>query len=74
MADRVRIRYTFKGIEQFEEFVEPLRKIIEEDSGQEQWIETRSLPPIGFPPPLSTEAVEKLKKLAGVNVEELQDD
>ncbi|KAK7414930.1 hypothetical protein QQX98_006255 [Neonectria punicea] len=74
MAGRVRIRYSYKGIDEFEQFQGTLRQIITEDSGSENWIETRSLPPIGFPPPLSAESVEKLKGLDGVNVEELPED
>ncbi|KAH7125958.1 hypothetical protein EDB81DRAFT_889673 [Dactylonectria macrodidyma] len=74
MADRVKIRYSYKGIEEFEQFNNTLRQIIEEDTGHQNWIETRSLPPIGFPPPLLAESVEKLKKLSGVNVDELTED
>ncbi|RSM15162.1 hypothetical protein CDV31_005096 [Fusarium ambrosium] len=74
MGDRVQVRYTFTGIEEWDECREQLREIIQNDTGEEAWIETRSLPPIGMPPPLTAEAVQKLKGLAGVNVQDLSEE
>ncbi|KAH7252908.1 hypothetical protein FSOLCH5_013763 [Fusarium solani] len=74
MADRVKVRYTYNSVEDFEQFNEQLREIIQQDTGEEAWIETRSLPPIGFSPPLSAEGVQKLKGLSGVRFEEIPDD
>ncbi|RSL54017.1 hypothetical protein CEP54_010105 [Fusarium duplospermum] len=74
MGDRVRVRYTYNGIEEWEEFRDPLREIIQQDTGEEVWVETRSLPPIGMPPPLTAEGVKKLKGLSGVNVQELPEE
>ncbi|KPM44557.1 hypothetical protein AK830_g2031 [Neonectria ditissima] len=74
MADRVRIRYSYAGIDEFEAVQGTLREIIQEDTGSENWIETRSLPPMGIPPPLSAEAVGKLKSLQGLVVEEINDE
>ncbi|RSL67596.1 hypothetical protein CEP53_002948 [Fusarium sp. AF-6] len=64
MGDRVQVRYTFKGIEE----------TIQGNTGEEAWIETKSLPPIGMPPPLTAEAVQKLKGLSGVNVQDLSEE
>ncbi|KAH6884111.1 hypothetical protein B0T10DRAFT_579446 [Thelonectria olida] len=74
MADRVRIRYTFKGIDEYDGLNEVLRQIIQQDTGADFWLETPSMPPMGFPPPLSTEGVDRLKSLEGVNVEKLPQD
>ncbi|KAM6511996.1 hypothetical protein FALCPG4_016984 [Fusarium falciforme] len=73
MADRVKVRYTYHTLEDFEQFNKQLREIIQQDTGEEAWIETKSLPPIGFSPPLSAEGVQKLKGLSGVRIEEIPD-
>ncbi|KAF4958726.1 hypothetical protein FSARC_10951 [Fusarium sarcochroum] len=70
----VRIRYCFSSIEEYESSNLSLREIIKADTGEEFWIETRSLPPIGYPPPLHAESVGKLKGLEGVQIAELKDD
>ncbi|KAI6756155.1 hypothetical protein HG530_011891 [Fusarium avenaceum] len=64
----------FEGIEQWHEVQQQLRELIQKDTGEEYWIETRSLPPIGMPPPLTKECFEKVKKLGGVVVDEINDD
>ncbi|KAM0418973.1 hypothetical protein ACHAPT_012131 [Fusarium lateritium] len=74
MSDRVQVRYSYKGIEEYEDQRDSLRGIIQQDTGAEDWRETRSMPPIGFPPPLSPDSVKKLKDLDGVNIEELKYD
>ncbi|KAF7557056.1 hypothetical protein G7046_g6118 [Stylonectria norvegica] len=75
MADRVRVKYSYKDVEQWEKFQETVRKIINEDVKEtDSWPETKSLPPFGFPPPVTQEALKKLQELEGVNIEVLEDD
>ncbi|KAJ3525335.1 hypothetical protein NM208_g11686 [Fusarium decemcellulare] len=71
MGDRVTIQYSFGSAEEWQESKGPLKEIIQQDTGAEVWVETRSMPPIGSPPPVTRETVEKLKALPGVNVTEL---
>ncbi|KAM5347473.1 hypothetical protein ACJ41O_010478 [Fusarium nematophilum] len=73
MADRKRIFYTYKTIEEWEKSDEEVTKIVQADTGVENWIANRALPPTAYPPPISTEAIEKIKKLSDdIVVEELQ--
>ncbi|KAH7263689.1 hypothetical protein BKA59DRAFT_541089 [Fusarium tricinctum] len=74
MSDKIRIRYNFRGIEAWEVYQQQLRELIQQDTGEEYWIETKSLPPIGIPPPVTKECLEKIKKLEGVVVNEINDD
>ncbi|KAF4987435.1 hypothetical protein FDECE_15425 [Fusarium decemcellulare] len=48
-----------------------MARIIQKDTGEDVWVENMSLPPIGYPPPLTTESIEKLKGLEGVTVDEI---
>ncbi|KAE8356081.1 hypothetical protein BDV28DRAFT_145580 [Aspergillus coremiiformis] len=68
MSDRKRISYTYRGIEAYEEHDKTVTEIIKEDTGVENWPVTTSMPPRGIPPPLTTEAIDKLKALDGVIV------
>ncbi|KAB8220919.1 hypothetical protein BDV33DRAFT_85295 [Aspergillus novoparasiticus] len=74
MSDRKQIRYTYECIEAYEENDEKVRAIITEDTGSDNWICTRSLPPICYPPPLTTGAIQKLKDLQGVAVSEIDEE
>lgn len=51
-----------------------VHRIVEEDTGADDWAAQDSTPPIGYPPPLSTEVIEKLKRLDGVLVKYVDDD
>ncbi|RGP80008.1 succinyl- :3-ketoacid-coenzyme a mitochondrial precursor [Fusarium longipes] len=73
MSEKINIRYRYEGIEAWEKSNEDVRKFIKEDSGQDFWPETRSLPPFGMPPPVSKDCVEKLKALDGVVVDVVED-
>ncbi|KAF4336959.1 succinyl-:3-ketoacid-coenzyme A transferase mitochondrial precursor [Fusarium beomiforme] len=66
MADKMKIRYTYKGYEQSQESERDLKKIIQDATGVEFWIETRSISAMGIPPPVTKDCVEKLKGLNGV--------
>ncbi|KAE8356080.1 hypothetical protein BDV28DRAFT_145579 [Aspergillus coremiiformis] len=65
MSDRKRVYYTYKTIEAWEKHDEKVREIIKEDTGVENWICNRALPPTCYPPPLSSEVIEKIKNLDG---------
>ncbi|PLB48919.1 hypothetical protein P170DRAFT_509585 [Aspergillus steynii IBT 23096] len=69
-----RIYYTYKTIEAWETHDEEVRKIITEDTKTDNWICNRALPPTCYPPPLSAEAIEKIKKLSDdIVVGEIED-
>ncbi|KAG5659193.1 hypothetical protein KAF25_000395 [Fusarium avenaceum] len=70
----MKIRYSFKSYDEWDAVQQQFRDLIVQDTGLESWIETRSMPPMGFPPPLTKECLEKIKKLDGVVVNELSDD
>ncbi|KAE8312529.1 hypothetical protein BDV41DRAFT_577717 [Aspergillus transmontanensis] len=49
-------------------------KKYEKATGTEQWICNRAVPPACYPPPISTETIDKIKKLDDdIVVEELQE-
>ncbi|KAF5599169.1 succinyl-:3-ketoacid-coenzyme A transferase mitochondrial precursor [Fusarium pseudocircinatum] len=51
MGDKTKIRYTYRGYEAWQASEPQLKKLIQDDTGVEFWIETRSIPPMGIPPP-----------------------
>ncbi|OGM48299.1 hypothetical protein ABOM_002174 [Aspergillus bombycis] len=59
------IRFTPDGFGQHDEEV---LKIIIEDTGTDQFPSQPSFPPIYHPPPLTQEAINKLRALKGVEV------
>ncbi|KAJ3539376.1 hypothetical protein NM208_g5517 [Fusarium decemcellulare] len=71
MTDRKKIRYFYRGVEEYEKQEGQVKEIIQKDTGEHVWMENMSLPPIGYPPPLTTESIEKLKGLEGVMVDEV---
>ncbi|KAM5365178.1 hypothetical protein ACJZ2D_011165 [Fusarium nematophilum] len=70
MADRKKITYTFKGVEEWEEFNQRAIDIVKEDTGAQRWASDRALPPTSHPPPLTGAGIDKLKGLDGVIVQE----
>ncbi|KAF9774747.1 hypothetical protein IL306_007220 [Fusarium sp. DS 682] len=74
MADKTKIRYTYQGYEEWQQSEKELKKLISDDTGVEFWIETRSIPPMGIPPPVSKDCIEKLKGLNGVEINEIEED
>ncbi|KAL5593437.1 hypothetical protein FOBRF1_012539 [Fusarium oxysporum] len=74
MADKMKIRYTYLGYDAWQASESQLKKLIQDDTGVEFWIETRSIPPMGIPPPVTKDCIEKLKGLDGVKVDEIEED
>ncbi|RAL10040.1 uncharacterized protein BO97DRAFT_426820 [Aspergillus homomorphus CBS 101889] len=74
MPDRQRIYYTFDSAESYMHLQDQVVKIIQEDTGKEFWICNRALPPSCYPPPLTTDTIDKLKELDGVKVGNLDED
>ncbi|KAF7587726.1 hypothetical protein BBP40_006833 [Aspergillus hancockii] len=72
MSERKRIRYAYE-FEAYQQYDEQVTEIIKADTGEEVWVSTRSYPPICFPPPLTTEAIDRLKTLEGVQITELEE-
>ncbi|CEO59044.1 hypothetical protein PMG11_03733 [Penicillium brasilianum] len=64
MAERKRIHFTYQTVEGYSEFDRTVRQIISEDTGQESWIATRSLPPTNYPPPLTPNSIDRIKNLS----------
>ncbi|SCO39794.1 probable succinyl-CoA:3-ketoacid-coenzyme A transferase, mitochondrial precursor [Fusarium fujikuroi] len=71
MADKTKIRYTYRGYDAWQASEAQLKKLIQDDTGVEFWIETRSIPPMGISPPVTKDCVEKLKGLDGVEAKVL---
>ncbi|KAH8435149.1 uncharacterized protein LDX57_012778 [Aspergillus melleus] len=63
MSERKRIYYTYKTIEAWEQHDAAVRKIIQDDTGTDVWVCNRALPPTCYPPPVTTDAIDKIKKL-----------
>ncbi|PYI03595.1 hypothetical protein BO78DRAFT_421504 [Aspergillus sclerotiicarbonarius CBS 121057] len=63
-TEQKKIYYTYKSIEAWEEYDEKVRKIIAEDTGRENWICNRALPPTCYPPEVNSETIKKLKDLS----------
>ncbi|PYI00043.1 hypothetical protein BO71DRAFT_478905 [Aspergillus ellipticus CBS 707.79] len=64
MSERVKIYYTYKTIEAFEKFKDQVTEIDKADTGMEVWICNLALPPTSYPPPVTQEAIQKLKALS----------
>ncbi|GAD97185.1 hypothetical protein AOR_1_496034 [Paecilomyces variotii No. 5] len=73
MTDRKLVAYRWDSPEAWEEGNENLESIIKSDSGEESWPLARCFPPMGFPPPLSEEAIAELEKVHGVLLERLDE-
>ena len=74
MANRKSVTYTFQGTDEYEKQNSTVTSIVKEDTGVEYWRMNRMLPPTAHPPPLTIGAIDKLKNLEGVIVEEVQGD
>ncbi|KAF5667293.1 succinyl-:3-ketoacid-coenzyme a mitochondrial precursor [Fusarium heterosporum] len=74
MAERKSITYTFERYEDWQESLESTNNIVKEDTGAEFWKSTRSMPPKCFPPPMTQEAIAKLKEVKGLVVEDLPEE
>ncbi|KAI3576362.1 hypothetical protein IWW34DRAFT_808265 [Fusarium oxysporum f. sp. albedinis] len=64
MADKTKIRYTYLGYEEWQASEPQLKKLIQDDTGVEYWIETRSIPPMGIPPQNETRNTPSLTYMA----------
>ncbi|KAE8138660.1 hypothetical protein BDV38DRAFT_244234, partial [Aspergillus pseudotamarii] len=73
MSETVRVRITYLTEEAFFENGTKVNEIIEKDTGRHP-IQSRSLPPYIVPQELSPDAIEKLKVLKEMRVENLPDD
>ncbi|KAB8075874.1 hypothetical protein BDV29DRAFT_171196 [Aspergillus leporis] len=65
------IRFTPEGFEKHDEVV---LRITNEDTGTDEFVTQPSYPPLYHPPPLTEEAINKLKALDGVEVILLEDE
>ncbi|KAM0224215.1 hypothetical protein ACHAQD_002600 [Fusarium lateritium] len=74
MADRKSITYTFDKLEDWQESLEATNNLVTEDTGAKSWKSTRSMPPTCFPPPMTQQAIEKLKEFKGLVVEDLPEE
>ncbi|KAH6646211.1 hypothetical protein BKA67DRAFT_664063 [Truncatella angustata] len=75
MADsRRRVSFTYNGPQEYFDLGDKVRKLIQDDTGTENWIATRSLPPFEHPPPMSSKAIDELKKMPGVKVQDVEQD
>ncbi|KAK9414996.1 hypothetical protein SUNI508_10601 [Seiridium unicorne] len=68
------VQITFESIEAWDSTREKIDEIIEKDTGNKNYVSTRSLPPIIFGLNLKQTAVDELKKLEGVNVRSHDDE
>ncbi|KAB8277165.1 hypothetical protein BDV30DRAFT_6929 [Aspergillus minisclerotigenes] len=68
MSDRKEARIRFINPESYEEHQKEVFSIINDDTETDEFIMQPSFPPIICPPPLTTQAVKKLKALSGVQV------
>ncbi|KAL2074445.1 hypothetical protein VTL71DRAFT_8223 [Oculimacula yallundae] len=68
MSDRREVNLSWSTIEDYQQNRARAYQIIKEDAGVEHWIQTRSLPPSERPPPLSEDAIEKLKGISGLEM------
>ncbi|UNI17172.1 hypothetical protein JDV02_003547 [Purpureocillium takamizusanense] len=64
--DKHLISYTFERNKNFMESDLKVQKIIVDATGMDDWICSRSFPPICHPPPLETDVIKKLEALPGV--------
>ncbi|KAF5987264.1 succinyl-:3-ketoacid-coenzyme A mitochondrial precursor [Fusarium coicis] len=70
MADRKAIIYDFEKLEDYQQRNETVLDIVKKDTGADFWRQTRTIPPTSYPPPMTLEAIEKLKEVKGVIVKD----
>ncbi|KAJ4012616.1 hypothetical protein NW752_008327 [Fusarium irregulare] len=73
MAERKEITYFFDKVEDWQAALKPSEELIKEDTGVERWRSTRTMPPTYYPPPMTQQAIEKLKEFKGVTVKDLSE-
>ncbi|KAI8725598.1 hypothetical protein NCS52_00131300 [Fusarium sp. LHS14.1] len=71
MTDRKSITYTFELMEQYKDSNQTATDIVKGDTGAEHWKATRTMIPTYYPPPMTLQAIDKLKEIKGVVVEDL---
>ncbi|UPL00488.1 hypothetical protein LCI18_011422 [Fusarium solani-melongenae] len=74
MADRKSITYTFELMDDYKESNQTVTDIVKEDTGAENWKSTRTMIPTCYPPPMTLQAIDKLKEIKGVVVEDLAEE
>ncbi|WAO90002.1 Hypothetical protein NCS54_00740800 [Fusarium falciforme] len=74
MADRKSITYTFELMDDYKQSNDTVTNIVKEDTGAEHWKSTRTMIPTCYPPPMTLQAIEKLKEIKGVVVEDLPEE
>ncbi|KAI7767499.1 hypothetical protein LZL87_010827 [Fusarium oxysporum] len=76
MADKTKIRYTYLGYDEWQASESQLKKLIQDDTGIEYWIETRSIPPMGLPPSfsisISRHGINKVVSSAGEALKDMR--
>ncbi|KAF5565871.1 succinyl-:3-ketoacid-coenzyme A mitochondrial precursor [Fusarium napiforme] len=73
MADRKMLKaiiYDFEKLEDYQQRNETVLDIVKKDTGVDFWKQTRTIPPTSYPPPMTLEAIEKLKEVKGVIVKD----
>ncbi|KFY83666.1 hypothetical protein V500_09996 [Pseudogymnoascus sp. VKM F-4518 (FW-2643)] len=73
MSNRTKSRVTYDSIESYSENGRKVDEIVEKDTGRPV-TQTRSLPPFLLPVELTESAVNQLKALSGVKVEDMSNE
>ncbi|KAJ5200660.1 hypothetical protein N7491_008534 [Penicillium cf. griseofulvum] len=73
MSERVRVRVSYENIVAFEENGRRVEEIIEKDTGR-PLIQTTNFPPFISPQELTQGAIEELKAINGVHIEDVPED
>ncbi|RMJ20127.1 hypothetical protein CDV36_000213 [Fusarium kuroshium] len=74
MADRKSITYTFDLMDDYKLSNDTATNIVKEDTGAEHWKATRTMIPTYFPPPMTLQAIEKLKEIKGLVVDDVPEE
>ncbi|PTD08980.1 hypothetical protein FCULG_00011132 [Fusarium culmorum] len=49
-------------------------RLVKEDTGAERWRSTRTMPPTYYPPPMTQQAIDKLKEFKGAVVKDISEE
>ncbi|KAL6914786.1 hypothetical protein FSST1_012546 [Fusarium sambucinum] len=73
MAERKEITYAFDTVDDWQASQKASEELVKEDTGAENWRSTRTMPPTYYPPPMTQQAIDKLKEFKGAVVNDLSE-
>ncbi|VTO91870.1 unnamed protein product [Fusarium graminearum] len=74
MSERKEITYAFDTVDDWQASLKASEELVKEDTGAERWRSTRTMPPTYYPPPMTQQAIDKLKEFKGAVVKDISEE